>query len=110
MVRAEAWDREQQRVADAARLEEIERANRKAVQAGDLMMDAVIARIPKAAASLNRSPHALAAWAEVAAKLHRQGLDQEGRIHHSRRSECAHPARNAGRPGALDAGRGATGA
>jgi hypothetical protein len=73
--RAEAWDREQQRVGDAARFAEIEAINKKAVRVGRAMLDAVEARIPKAASSLNRSPHALAAWAEVGAKLSREGVE-----------------------------------
>jgi transposase-like protein len=74
VMRAEIWDRAQQRVADAARLEEIDRINRKAVEVGEAMLDAVIAHISAAAKALDRSPHALARWAEVGAKLSRDGL------------------------------------
>jgi hypothetical protein len=74
VLRAKLWDREQQRVSDAARLEAIERTSRKAVEVGMLLLDAVEEQIPEAAKSLDKSPHALARWFEVAVKLIRDGL------------------------------------
>jgi hypothetical protein len=107
VMRAEIWDRAQQRVADAARLEEIDRINRKAVEVGEAMLDAVIAHISAAAKALDRSPHALARWAEVGAKLSRDGLGVGERTHSGRRPECARPARIERHSGPLDAGSGA---
>jgi hypothetical protein len=75
VVRAELWDHEQSRVANQARLEAIKRLSKEPVEIGAMMLAEVRARIPTAAKSLERSPHGLAAWAEVAAKLIRDGLD-----------------------------------
>ncbi len=74
VLRAKLWDHEQQRVSDAARLEAIRSTSQKAVEVGMLMLDAVEKQIPEAAKVLDRSPHALAQWVEVGAKLIRDGL------------------------------------
>jgi hypothetical protein len=67
-------------VSDAARLEAIKRTSQKAVEVGMLMLDAVEKQIPEAAKLLARSPRALALWAEVGAKLIRDGLADGERV------------------------------
>jgi hypothetical protein len=74
VFRTAAWDHEQERVANAARLEAIKRISQQKVEIGAMMLAEVRARIPSAAKSLERSPHALALWAEVGTKLIREGL------------------------------------
>jgi hypothetical protein len=74
VFRTAAWDHEQERVANAARLEAIKRISQQKVEIGAMMLAEVRARIPSAAKSLERSPRALALWAEVGTKLIREGL------------------------------------
>lgn len=61
-------------MANEARLEAIKRISREEVEIGMLMLAEVRARIPTAAKLLARSPRVLALWAEVGAKLARDGL------------------------------------
>jgi hypothetical protein len=74
VFRAQAWDDRQEAVANAARLEAIKRTSQKAVEVGMLMLDAVEKQIPEAAKLLDKSPRVLALWAEIGAKLVRNGL------------------------------------
>jgi hypothetical protein len=107
VFRTKAWDREQQRVADAARLEAIERTGQKAVEVGMLMLDAVEEQIPEAAKLLARSPRVLALWAEVAVKLIRDGLADGERITVASGPECGGQGRFQRHPASSDTGRGA---
>ncbi len=67
--RAAAWDEERDRAACDAHLDAIEQANREQYEVGEAMFEAVRREIDTAAQSLARSPHALAVWAQTAAKL-----------------------------------------
>ena len=107
VVRAGEWDDEQDKVANEARLEAIKRISREEVEIAAMMSAEVRARIPTAAKSRERSPHALAAWAEAGAKLIRDGLAIRERFHCGRRPESARPARNERHSGPLDARPGA---
>ena len=59
VARAAAWDREQDRVARQARLDQIERVNERHGDIAEQMLDCVANYLPAAAAALPRSPHAL---------------------------------------------------
>jgi hypothetical protein len=61
-------------VACQAHLDAIEKANKDQVELGEMMFKAVRQEIAAAATSLARSPHALAIWAQTAAKLTREAL------------------------------------
>ena len=74
VARAAAWDREQDRVARQARLEEIEQLDREDAQLGSLMIRAAIEAMPAAARQLRRQPHALQEWLKTAVKIRRDAL------------------------------------
>ncbi len=74
VARAVAWDREQDRVARQARLDEIKRINKRHGDLAEQMLDHVAAYLPSAAAALPRSPHAVAEWVKTATKVQRDAL------------------------------------
>ena len=74
VARAVAWDREQDGVARQARLDEIERINKRHSDIAEQMLDHIATYLPTAAAALPRSPHALSEWVKTATKVQRDAL------------------------------------
>ena len=74
VLRAEAWDGEQDKVGRQARLNAIREANERHVRTARAMLAEVEAAIPMSAAALSKSPNALAVWAQAAIKIERDAL------------------------------------
>jgi len=78
VLRAAAWDAEQDKAGRQARLDAVERLNREQLEVGELMLRAVRDHIEDAALSLARSPHALVVWAQTAVHLQQDALGITG--------------------------------
>jgi hypothetical protein len=74
VLRAAAWDSEQDKVARQARLDAIREANERHVRTAQAMLREVEAAIPLSASALCKSPNVLAAWAQTAIKIERDAL------------------------------------
>jgi hypothetical protein len=74
VLRAAAWDGEQDKVVRQARLDAIKEANERHVRTAQAMLKEVEAAIPLSASALCKSPNALAIWAQAAIKIERDAL------------------------------------
>jgi hypothetical protein len=77
VLRAEAWDKEQDRVGRQARLDAVREANERHVRVSQAMLDQVEVAIPLSASALCKSPNAVAVWAQAAIKIERDALGME---------------------------------
>jgi hypothetical protein len=90
--RAEAWDKEQDKVVRQARLDAVREANERHVRVSQAMLDQVEVAIPLSASALCKSPNAVAVWVQAAVKIERDalGMAEPGRATTSAGEPASH--------------------